>query len=82
MLFNIIAVTDFINAISSDSVKFPGSKYIINIILCQLYGPETGHHCGEEYSEKHCPVIFQILLQLSTLTVKISVILINHLHHL
>ena len=39
MLFNIIAVTDFINAISSDSVKFPGSKYIINIILCQLYGP-------------------------------------------
>ena len=39
MLFNIIAVTDFINAISPDSVKFPGSKYIINIILCQLYGP-------------------------------------------
>ena len=31
--------TDFIKAISPDTVKFPGSKYIINIILCQLYGP-------------------------------------------
>ena len=31
--------SDFINAISADSVKFPGSKYIINKILCRLYGP-------------------------------------------